>query len=154
MHVSSPPLLAYLSDKIVVAAELTKSVLRIAIFEFSRKVLAFFLACASDEPCARCTSSSRIRARDAHGVFFSLPPRVLRVVNDKSFYRLLRDFSFELVHTLLVFRHSQKVDWSHSSRLRWLSYAFAKVVVAAIKPFTVIGQKGGVDGEEVSLEAH
>lgn len=152
MHVPSPLSVSYLPHEIFFETELTNSVSRIATCEFIIMVFASFLECARDEPCARWISASRTRARGTQVVLFPLLQRVLRLVNGKTFHRLIEIFSFDLVHNVLEFKRSQEVHWSDLSRFQWCPYSFSEGVLDAIKPFTVLAGKRGVDAEAVSSE--
>lgn len=80
--------------------------------EFCILALAFFLAFESDDTCARWTSDARNRCRSAGEVFFLLPSRALRLVDDQSVMKLFDGFELNLAHAVLAFRRSRNAGQS------------------------------------------
>lgn len=76
----------------------------------------------------------------------------MRPVNDKAFLRQFDESSFEMNHSLLTFKRSQKVDSSDSFCLQCFPNAFAEGAVDINKPIAVLGRKRRGNGEALSSE--
>lgn len=141
LNVPSPAVLANFSHLIVAKTDPPVATWRIAVCKFSVFVLATFMACARDGFCSRWAMDTRIRSRSASGVLFPLPNRVVRLVDDKDFMKLLEDLSLNLTHAFLPFRPSKEVDWFKSSYVGWFPYSFTKTTVERVEEFAVLCRK-------------
>lgn len=138
-----PRLLTYVSYQIVSEPDLREAIYRIAVCELTVLVLAFFLACARNDPCSRWFIDERTRGGRACGVIFPLPSSVGRLVDEEAFMKVFDDSSFDLTHALLPFRRTQETNLCASSRVEWFSSSIAEAAVERVEVVTVLGRKGG-----------
>lgn len=90
---------------------------------------------------------ARTPGQEIRGVLFSLPARVVRLVHDKAFLKRFANYLFDLTHTLLAFRRTDKVNYPESSYIGWFPYWFSEGAFEPLEALTALGRKRRTDWE-------